>query len=119
MDRWRKPVTTLNIEVSRTRSCRFVGDDRGLMEEYEVTLDPESVERIRLGHVCINCFEPQQSPFPDECALCGYAIKTDQANQFALTYTGVERIGPRISLADEALMAAEQASRIWTPGGRR
>lgn len=115
-ERWRKPATVLEIETSRQRTQTWVGDPRGEMEDYDLTLDEESTERVRLGYLCIDCLEPQETPFPEACSLCGYPMRSQQAEHFARTYRGIEVVGPSVSLADEIEMAQERASRLWTPG---
>lgn len=117
-ERWREPPTVLEAEPSLGRSVRFEGDDRGEMEDFDLTLDENTVERIRLGYICVDCLEPQQTPFPEACSLCGFPMLAEQVVRFARIYRGVEVLGPSVSIADEIERVNELGPRLWLPPRR-
>jgi hypothetical protein len=58
-----------------------------------VAMCDEDVEATRQGAKCINCQEnfDSETPggvWPDNCYVCGYPVKTHQAEQFARVYKG-------------------------------
>lgn len=74
--------------------------------DYEARFPPEQIERFRLGYVCLECWEPHETPFPERCSLCGYEIKACQGDDFARKFKGVER-DPRAELIEKELDALD------------
>lgn len=70
--------------------------------DYKARFDPESIERFRLGYVCLACMEPHESPFPERCSLCGYEMQERQLHDFSAKYQGTER-DPRAALIEREL----------------
>jgi hypothetical protein len=82
----------------------LVEEDHGVVEVHEggrmmpglnVAMCHEDVEATRHGAKCINCFEnfDSETPggiWPDNCFVCGYPVKTHQAEQFARVYAGYD-----------------------------
>jgi hypothetical protein len=72
-----------------------IGDNNDIVEiggrwmrDVDLSLDPEWVERIRTGYMCIECFEPAEHAWPDRCRMCGFRIEGDQAAEYARRYLG-------------------------------
>jgi len=74
--------------------------------DYAARFSQEDIERIRLGYVCINCWEPHESPFPEACALCGFPMREEQSAAFQEKFKGVER-DPRSVLIERELDALD------------
>jgi len=86
--RWRKPVTALSVDNTWDRATSDLG--RATLD-YKARFPLEQIERFRLGYVCIECWEPHESPFPEKCSLCGYGMRAWQNEDFARKFKGVER----------------------------
>lgn len=97
--RWRKPVAVLSVEDTFGWATADLG--RPTLD-YKARFDQDSIERFRLGYVCLNCMEPHESPFPDACSLCGYEMRERQGEDFARKFQGVER-DPRAKLIQREL----------------
>lgn len=124
MERWRRPVIPIAIEedVDRVK----IEDGRTYMH-YEYSLRPDDVERIRLGYVCANvpCFEPHETPFPEQCNVCGFPMRELQLIRFRREFVGDRWVGPADTIEDELDRMTDQYQRskhkpgssIWTPRG--
>lgn len=86
--RWRKPVRPMAVEDLTTTATVINGRET---LEVKARFTPEDIERFRLGYVCINCFEPHETPLPENCSLCGYAMRDQQPAEFERAFMGVER----------------------------
>ena len=74
-----------------------VHDDR--LQRGAVTSFPqEVVDAMRTGHICLSCMEPQIVPFPEECDLCGYAMREFQSIAFATQFEGTTNYGPSLTI---------------------
>jgi len=62
--------------------------DGRVLGEAEIAWSPEMIERFRLGYKCVNCLEPQERAYPEKCSLCGYPMRTHQAEFFAREFGG-------------------------------
>lgn len=87
MERWRKPLTVLDVEETRTGT--------------KVTFDRDSTERIRSGYACAKCLEVFEQSWPLHCPTCGAPIRARQLEFFQREYGGYERLGPKASLSEE------------------
>lgn len=97
--RWRKPVKPLAVDDTWDWASAELG--RPTLD-YKIRFSEEDTERIRLGYVCIQCWEPHETPMPEKCALCGYAIRERQSAEFSQKFEGVER-DPRAELIQKGL----------------
>lgn len=66
-----------------------------MFQGLNVAMSDDDVEATRQGAKCINCFEnfSSETPggiWPDNCFVCGYPVKTHQAEQFARVYKGYD-----------------------------
>ena len=84
----------------------------------------EDIQLMREGRKCISCLELFVHPdgtsraWPEQCPVCGYPVRAEQARSFAKEYEGKVRLGPATSDADEVERLTERTERrIWTPGG--
>ena len=113
-ERWRQPVKVHKVEEDSNSADMIAGEwHRGA----RWTLDAEGVARIRAGYVCVMCLEPHESPFPDACSLCGYAMKARQTKDMEVEFAGSEHVGPATTLSDELARLDETSERrIWLPG---
>ena len=46
------------------------------------TLTREAIDQVKAGYRCLRCEEPQLSPWPAKCSLCGFPMKTEQTSLF-------------------------------------
>lgn len=99
VQRWRKPVTPLAVDDTWNWSSGELG--RATLD-YSARFSQEDTERIRLGYVCIRCWEPHESPMPEKCALCAYPIRAEQPAEFQEKFQGVQR-DPRAELIEREL----------------
>ena len=114
-ERWRKPVIPAAVEHD---SSRVSWDPLRQAWRPMVTyvFDAETVERFRTGHVCIECHEPQSSPFPkagegNHLPHCDFDMSRDQGTRFAEEFEGEKWMGPTTSLDDEFERLAESGQR--------
>lgn len=70
-----------------------MGDDR-IVAGADVTVTPELFRAMQSGLVCLRCKEPQTEEFPEECDLCGYAMKDLQVRDVAMEFDGLKHLGP-------------------------
>ena len=81
-----------DFEVDDTRVINVDGVWR---RDFNAVLPPDMVDQIREGYMCMKCYEPLMhvGAFPDNCPLCGYAVKENQPDDFRMAYKGVEYFG--------------------------
>lgn len=91
--RWRKPSTPFAVRDSELAT----GTTGRPQLDYEARWSPEDIERRKQGYVCIECWEPHETPFPERCQLCGFPMRAKQLEQFEKQFKGVER-NPRAAL---------------------
>ena len=108
MERWRRPLTVLDIEDGD--EAFFTSDGRTFRSK-KVTYDRESTERIRQGYACANCMEVFEQAWPQHCPTCGVPIAERAGEYFMREYGGVQLLGPRTSLADEIAGMHEREER--------
>ncbi len=99
VQRWRRPVTSLAVADTHEWATADLG--RPTLD-YKARFPPEQIDRFRFGYVCIECWEPHETPYPDKCALCGYLMRERQAADFARKFEGDER-DPRAELLEREL----------------
>jgi hypothetical protein len=97
-ERWRRPAEVLDIEDAPDvgiylPSGRVQGGVR-------ITMSEETVERMRLGYMCVKCFEPFEQAWPERCHVCGAPIASRQRDYFEQEFAGVERLGSTQPLND-------------------
>lgn len=97
-ERWRKPIKPVAVVDDPSTATH---DGNVLRAGYNATFDTDTIERFRQGYACIRCWEPQQTPFPEQCSLCAYPIRDNQPRDFAAEFEGEKWIGPTSSLSDE------------------
>lgn len=124
-ERWRKPAGIVAIEPHAETVVRFGSDER-TQRDYDVTVTDETFDRMRVGRMCGQCYEPFEEPWPEVCGVCGFRVRESQGAWLEATYQGEKWIGPRESIADElerlaetnerAVRAKNPGSRIWVPG---
>ena len=88
MERWRQPVRMIAVRDEPNVVDLATGRPT---QGVSARLHPKDVDRIRNGYVCINCMEPHETPFPDNCTVCTYPMREMQPDAFGLQYGGVER----------------------------
>lgn len=97
-ERWRQPCLPEAIEDDPTTVTYDTGrPTQGLKMRFSA----RNTERIRTGHVCLNCQEPFPAPFPQVC-ICGYQPALNQTRDFAEQFTGFER-NPRAVKLEQGL----------------
>lgn len=114
-ERWRNPVRIEAIEPSP--DIVLLGGR--LMQEENVTLHKDSVDQIQAGHMCPNCFDPVETPYPvGPCRVCG--LDSAHWNEyFERQFQGESWLGSRISLDDELEDLADRSKRkVFKPGSQ-
>lgn len=100
------------IVVQEDANVVEVHEGGRLMPGLNIAAQDEDVEQARTGYRCINCWEPLDEAWPKSCFLCGYPIKTHQAEQFGRVYKGYDptiRTGADLDrIADEMADRAER-----------
>lgn len=121
MERWRQPVIPVAVESTATEYSWHID---GWRKNVDWTLTPEDYARLKAGYVCLNCMEPQETPFPEKCSLCQFEMREKQAKLVEFEYRGEKHLGPSTSLQEEVDRLADWAdkqdhkpgSSIWVPG---
>ena len=85
------------------------------MQMVRLVLKDEDVTRIANGHVCLNCQEPFESPYPEKCPVCKYPCRKQQAVDFQAMYQGKE--DPVTSLDEHRARFAEEDARAAHTAG--
>lgn len=119
-ERWRKPVIPVAVESCATE---YSWDGEGYRKNVNWTLTPEDFGRVKAGYVCVNCMEPQETPYPEHCSLCQFPMREKQPRLVAFEYQGEKHIGPSTSLTEEMDRLEDWADRkehqagssIWVP----
>lgn len=96
-ERWRKPAEVLDIE--QIHEGVWLPDGR-VQGAVRLTLSEDTVERMRLGYMCVKCLEPFEHAWPERCNVCGAPIRDKQAEYFAKQYGGATKLGPTEPLDD-------------------
>jgi hypothetical protein len=99
IERWRKPPVVYDVEPDENRFM-LTGDGR-LFSEVKLTVDAETMERLRQGYLCAYCLQPHEQAMPEACSLCGYPIREQQTQWLAAHFMGRELIGSKVKIADE------------------
>jgi hypothetical protein len=110
--RWSKPANTLDC-VEGDAVIVMPGEKNREMVDVKVSVDEDTYERMRQGYICANCFEPQETPFPEVCHAmklpdgtvvgCFYRMRDCQLRDMELKHGAGEEvhIGSRINRYDE------------------
>ena len=90
----------------------YFSDGREPRSAARVGFSEEDVGRMRSGYVCAQCFEDLDTPYPDECPVCKFAMRDDQARLFAERFqAGTEWVGPKTTLDEERAIMNEMRAR--------
>ena len=98
-ERWRQPVVPLAVEP-HDKEILVLPDGRKLRQSM-IALKPADIERLRAGYVCLKCFEPFETAWPERCPVCGAPVRKEQAAYFARELGAELRLGPSTSLDEE------------------
>jgi|SRR5579884_310407 len=116
-ERWREWTPPVEI-IDQPDEVIVEGDQ--VSRSYNVKWPAEAVARIRFGYQCLKCMEPQETPFPRECAnpICRYPMRARQADDFALEFQGEEQFVGDAERDRRDLEALEERSarRAHKPG---
>lgn len=96
-ERWRKKAEILQVE--ETHQGIWLADGR-VQGVPRFVYDEETVERMRLGYMCVNCQEPFEHAWPERCHVCGCAVASKQAEFFAQEYGGEVDLSPKTPVFD-------------------
>jgi hypothetical protein len=107
-ERWRRPLKPLAIEED---AGAVSYDGVKLMRGLDITYTPDDFQRLREGYACLNCQEPFEQPFPERCAVCGYAVRELQTADIAREFRGHKHLGSTVKIADELERLEEWAQR--------
>jgi len=104
-ERWRKPAIPVAVEHDTSRAS-WDPIHKAWRPMVNYTYDADTIERFRTGRLCIECQEPQESPFPGDgkgnhLPFCTIDMSKDQVGRFAEEFEGEKWIGPTTSLTDE------------------
>lgn len=108
LERWRQPAGVIAIEEQEHEGI-WLPDGR-VQGNVRLVVDGETIERMRLGYMCVKCLEPFEVAWPERCPICGAPIRDKQAEFFAEEFGGKEPI-KGFSLADERERMHEQIER--------
>lgn len=109
-ERWAKPAVIIDCVEGDALVTMPSGE---LMVQANVSVDDETLARLREGRLCMNCLEPLEVPFPEICnALtlpdgqvvgCYYRVKANQLRDLEHRHGAGEEvhIGTRVKQADE------------------
>lgn len=107
-ERWRRFTPPALIEDSLTD---IVVEGHFKSRAADVTWPREVITKIRTGYQCLKCWEPQQDAFPENCPVCGYPMRENQATDFGREFHGDKWVGPTVSVDDEIESLAERSAR--------
>jgi len=84
---WRRPSVPIAVEDGE-----FATAETGRATlDYKARFSEVEIGRRREGYVCVNCWEPQETPFPEKCCLCGFPMQRLQRQVFDAQFQGNER----------------------------
>lgn len=94
------------------------------MQDVTVTVPPDWVDRIAKGYMCLECYQPFETAYPEVCTLpgCGYEVAKRQRADFDRAYRGtVESDVPtraELERRDEETLRQHRMKRkgVWLPG---
>ena len=90
-ERWRKPAEVIDIQELPDQG--FWLPDGRVQGAVQLTLSEDTIERMRLGYMCVKCMEPFEQAWPERCPVCGAPVRDKQAEYFAREFAGEEEIG--------------------------
>lgn len=114
-ERWRKPAIPVAVEHDTSRSS-WDPLRNAWRPMVTYTFDAETVERFRLGRLCLECHEPQESPFPSageghHLPHCSFDMRREQSDRFEKEFEGEKWLGPTTSLDYEFDRLEEEGQR--------
>jgi len=112
-ERWRRPANV--IEIEQTNQGLWLPDGR-VQGQVILHMSPGTVERIRLGYMCVKCLEPFPVAWPRLCHVCGCRVRTEQAEYFAREFGGEVHVGPSTSIDEEVERMHEEVEREQKEG---
>lgn len=115
-ERWRNFTPPVDIVDDPTE---IMVDENGVASRaYNVKWPVETIRKIAQGYQCLRCWEPQDKPFPEACACCGYGMRTHQSRDFDLEFAGEEQYVGDAQRDWEELdrLAAEGERKGFKPG---
>lgn len=124
-ERWREGFRAIEMEDSPDDAINIAGR---WYRDQRIVASPDQIERVRLGRLCLACFEPQERPFPKECRAfwCRFPMREQQAKIFAHQYEGEHDLRTDDDAREQEAMVAENERRrrlkargISIPGGSR
>ena len=107
-ERWRKPARVLDVQP--LEQGIWVPGSARVFGGVQVTLDADTIDRMRAGYLCAKCLEPFEQAWPERCPVCGAPIRTEQAEYFAREFAGEENL-PTFDEDDEIARMHEQIER--------
>jgi hypothetical protein len=128
-ERWRKPPQLVSHDWDEYSV--FTDQYGQTYARPHMVWEFETVERFRLGYLCINCFEPFERPFPEVCTNPYCADQTgttrfsparDQQAWFDREFRGGVKVGPEHSLEEIQeldLGTKSTPNKMWLPPGAR
>jgi hypothetical protein len=74
-----------------------------------------NMRRIRQGHVCAKCWNPQETPFPEHCAIgwCRFPMRTEQAAYLARMYRDNVMDGGDAAAEEDQRARISEAREKW------
>lgn len=109
-ERWSKPATIYDAVEGDTIVQMPSGE---WMIQANVSVDDETIRRMCEGYICMNCLEPQETPFPEVCTAlklpdgtvvgCYYKMRERQLRDLHMKYGSLAEVwvGSRVNKADE------------------
>ena len=84
---WRRPSVPIQVEDGDFATSE-VGRDT---LDYKARFSQQEIGRRLEGYVCIQCWEPHETPFPERCSLCSFPMRARQLSTFHEQFEGDER----------------------------
>lgn len=94
--------------------------DREVRDE-DVIISEEMFEQIRQGYMCIKCFQPFESAFPEECTMpvCKFPVRREQSFELLRMYAGHDaEVGCDPFERDDDPEERAREKGIWLPPRR-
>lgn len=118
-ERWRKPANL--VAVNEDVGVIYRDQAGNMRKRDQYVFDAETAERIKQGYMCVHCYEPFETPFPERCPTCQFPVRRDQADVVARMYGGGLDLSPELSHEEiiERDLGNKGMPDIWLPDTAR
>lgn len=110
-ERWRQPAIPDRVEPDQEHVWH---DGQYWRNDVLISYREKDIKRIQEGRLCLKCQEPFETPFPETCPVCGYAVDRNQLRDFNKVHQGLNEIGRSMKPELDRLDETHERS-FWTP----